>query len=68
MRGHIDGVICSGPVPIDYPFYGSVVRNGKKFNEFVRKGVADANPVYAAGIVVPSLYGFNRKCLVYGNE
>ena len=47
IKGHIDGVICSGPVPIDYPFlWECKSANSKKFNEFVRRGVADANPVY----------------------
>ena len=54
IRGHIDGVICSGPVPMKYPFlWECKSSNSKKFNEFVRKGVAVANPVYAAQV---SLY------------
>ena len=49
IKGHIDGVICSGPVPMSYPFlWECKSANSKKFSEFVRKGVADANPVYAA--------------------
>jgi CRISPR/Cas system-associated exonuclease Cas4 (RecB family) len=57
IRGHIDGVICSGPVPMKYPFlWECKSSNSKKFNEFVRKGVAVANPVYAAQISLYQAY------------
>lgn len=57
IKGHIDGVICSGPVPIGYPFlWENKSANTKKFSEFVRKGVAEANPVYAAQIALYQAY------------
>ena len=57
IKGHIDGVICSGPVPMGYPFlWENKSANTKKFSEFVRKGVAEANPVYAAQIALYQAY------------
>lgn len=57
IKGHIDGVICSGPVPMNYPFlWECKSANSKKFGEFVRKGVAEANPVYAAQIALYQAY------------
>lgn len=57
IRGHIDGVICGGPVPMDYPFlWENKSANSRKFNEFVRKGVAKANSTYAAQIALYQAY------------
>ena len=57
IKGHIEGVICSGPVPMHYPFlWECKSANSKKFSEFVRKGVAEANPVYAAQIALYQAY------------
>ena len=36
IKGHIDGVICGGPVAMDYPFlWECKSANSKKFGEFV---------------------------------
>ena len=57
IKGHIDGVICGGKVPLSYPMlWECKSANSKKFNEFVRKGVANANPVYAAQIALYQAY------------
>ena len=57
VRGHIDGVICSGPVHLAYPMlWECKSASDKKFKEFVRKGVAEANPVYAAQIALYQAY------------
>lgn len=57
IKGHIDGVICSGPVNIGYPMlWECKSANSRKFSEFVRKGVAIANPVYAAQIALYQAY------------
>lgn len=57
IKGHIDGVICGGPVDFDYPcLWECKTANDKKFNEFVRNGVAKANPVYAAQVALYQAY------------
>lgn len=57
VRGHIDGVIVGGPLPIGYPMlWECKSASDKKFNEFVRKGVAIANPVYAAQVALYQAY------------
>jgi len=57
IRGHIDGVICGGPVDIEYPMlWECKSANDKKFKEFVNKGVAVANPVYAAQVALYQTY------------
>ena len=57
VRGHIDGVICGGPLHLSYPMlWECKSASDKKFNEFVRKGVAEANPVYAAQIALYQAY------------
>ena len=57
IKGHIDGVICGGPVKMDYPFlWECKSANSKKFGEFVRKGVTQANPTYAAQLALYQTY------------
>ena len=57
IAGHIDGVICGGPAAISYPcLWESKSANSKKFGEFVRVGVAKANPTYAAQIAIYQAY------------
>lgn len=57
IAGHIDGVVCGGPVAIGYPcLWESKSANAKKFGEFVRVGVAKANPTYAAQIAIYQAY------------
>lgn len=57
IRGHIDGVICGGPTDMDFPcLWECKTANDKKFNDFVRNGVAKANPVYAAQIALYQAY------------
>lgn len=57
VRGHIDGVICGGPLELEYPMlWECKSANDKKFKEFVNKGVSQANPVYAAQIALYQAY------------
>ena len=57
IRGHIDGVLCGGPVEMDYPcLWENKSANDKKFQSFVRHGVAKANPTYATQIALYQTY------------
>jgi len=57
IKGHIDGVICGGPVDMGYPcLWENKSANDKKFREFMMKGVARTNPVYAAQIALYQSY------------
>ena len=59
IKGHIDGVICSGPdaAGLQYPMlWECKSSNDRKFKEFVRVGVAQANKTYAAQIAVYQAY------------
>tara|TARA_R110000803_G_scaffold8287_1_gene26624 strand:- start:847 stop:1638 length:792 start_codon:yes stop_codon:yes gene_type:complete len=57
IKGHIDGVICGGPVELNYPMlWECKSANDKKFKEFTRVGVTKANPTYAAQIAVYQAY------------
>lgn len=57
IRGHIDGVICDGPVAMGYPaLWENKSANDKKFQAFVRMGVAKANPTYATQIALYQTY------------
>tara|TARA_R100000908_G_C3713043_1_gene118882 strand:- start:302 stop:874 length:573 start_codon:yes stop_codon:yes gene_type:complete len=57
VKGHIDGVICSGPEDIKYPMlWECKSANEKSFNEFVRKGVKEVNLVYASQIALYQAY------------
>jgi hypothetical protein len=57
IKGHIDGVICGGPVNMGYPcLWENKSANDKKFREFMMKGVARTNQVYAAQIALYQAY------------
>ena len=57
IRGHIDGVICDGPVTMGYPaLWENKSSNDKRFQAFVRHGVAKANPTYATQIALYQTY------------
>tara|TARA_R100001591_G_scaffold16626_3_gene22971 strand:- start:3304 stop:4086 length:783 start_codon:yes stop_codon:yes gene_type:complete len=57
IRGHIDGVICNGPVTMGYPaLWENKSSNDKRFQSFVRHGVAKANPTYATQIALYQTY------------
>lgn len=57
IRGHIDGVLCGGPVDMAYPaLWENKSANDAKFKAFVRMGVAKANPVYATQIALYQAY------------
>ena len=57
IKGHIDGVICDGPVAMGYPsLWENKSANDNKFKAFVRHGVAKANPTYATQIALYQTY------------
>ncbi len=57
IRGHIDGVLCGGPVAMLYPALWEHKALGQKsWNEVVKKGVTAAKPVYAAQIAMYQAY------------
>ena len=57
IKGHIDGVICGGPVDMGYPcLWENKSSNDKKFREFTMKGMARTNPVYAAQVALYQAY------------
>jgi hypothetical protein len=57
IKGHIDGVICDGPLETQYPMlWECKSANDKKFKEFQNKGVSIANPVYAAQVALYQAY------------
>ena len=57
IRGHIDGVICDGPVAMGYPaLWECKSANDSKFKAFVRHGVAKANPTYATQLALYQTY------------
>jgi len=57
VRGHVDGIITKGPLNLNYPMlWECKSASDKKFKEFVRKGVAVANPVYAAQVALYQAY------------
>jgi hypothetical protein len=57
IKGHIDGVICSGPLDTSYPMlWECKSANDRKFKEFQTKGVTVANPVYAAQVALYQAY------------
>jgi hypothetical protein len=57
IKGHIDGVVCGGPIDMAYPaLWESKSANDSKFKSFVRHGVAKANSVYATQIAFYQSY------------
>jgi CRISPR/Cas system-associated exonuclease Cas4 (RecB family) len=57
IKGHIDGVVCGGPIDMAYPaLWESKSANDSKFKSFVRHGVAKANSVYATQIALYQSY------------
>ena len=57
IRGHIDGVICDGPVAMGYPaLWECKSANDSKFKGFVRHGVEKANKTYATQLALYQTY------------
>ncbi len=57
IRGHIDGVICDGPVAMGYPaLWECKSANDSKFKAFVRHGVEKANKTYATQLALYQTY------------
>ena len=57
IKGHIDGVICGGPVGMGYPsLWECKSANDAKWKAFSRMGVAKANPTYATQVALYQAY------------
>ena len=57
IQGHIDGVLCGGPDCIKYPaLWEAKSMSNKKFNAFVKNGVAKSHPQYAAQVALYQAY------------
>ena len=62
-RGHIDGVICDGPVDMCYPaLWENKSAKDNKWKAFQRMGVAKANPTYATQIALYQAYMELTEC------
>ena len=63
IRGHIDGVICDGPVHMCYPsLWENKSAKDNKWKAFQRMGVAKANPTYATQIALYQAYMELTEC------
>ncbi len=57
IAGHIDGVLCGGPVAMAYPaLWEHKALGPKSWNEVVKKGITVAKPVYAAQLALYQAY------------
>lgn len=57
IKGHIDGVVCDGPVDMGYPaLWECKSANDAKFKAFQRMGVSKANPIYATQVALYQAY------------
>ena len=57
IKGHIDGVVCDGPVDMGYPaLWECKSANDAKFKAFQRMGVSKANPIYATQVAIYQAY------------
>lgn len=56
-RGHVDGIIHGGPLPLQYPLIWECKSlNNKSWNETVKKGLKLSKPIYAAQIAIDQAY------------
>ena len=63
IKGHIDGVICDGPVDMCYPaLWENKSAKDNKWKSFQRMGVAKANPTYATQIALYQAYMELTEC------
>lgn len=57
FKGHVDGVIRSGPTEFEYPaLWENKVLGAKGFNQLCKHGVAKAYPKYAAQVATYQAY------------
>jgi hypothetical protein len=64
MKGHIDGVLVSGPDVMAYPaLWENKALNNKGFNELVSKGCKIAKPLYYAQVQIYMAYMGLERCL-----
>lgn len=57
FKGHIDGCLVAGPVPIEYPaLWENKALGVSSWNDTVKRGVAKSKPVYAAQIALYQAY------------
>lgn len=65
FRGHIDGVIVSGPdIGTDWPaLWESKALNAKSWNDLVKRGLALSKPFYSAQVQIYMAYMELDRCL-----
>src|SRR5690606_22105220 len=57
FKGHIDGCLVAGPVPIAYPaLWETKALGAASWKDVVKKGVVLAKPIYAAQIALYQAY------------
>ncbi|MFO7853936.1 MAG: hypothetical protein R6V44_01680 [Paracoccaceae bacterium] len=57
FRGHVDGVLVSGPVAMDYPaLWENKALGAASWKDVVRRGIGLARPVYAAQVALYQAY------------
>jgi hypothetical protein len=56
-KGHIDGILRSGPIPMEYPaLWEAKALNEKGWQDIKKRGLAIAKPVYAAQVAIDQAY------------
>lgn len=56
-KGHLDGILRSGPVPMEYPcVWEAKALNEKGWQDVKKRGLVIAKPVYAAQIAIDQAY------------
>lgn len=56
-KGHLDGIVRGGPIPMEYPaMWECKALNDKGWQEVKKKGLAIAKPTYAAQVALDQAY------------
>src|SRR6185312_8039641 len=56
-KGHVDGILYGGPIPMQYPaIWECKALNEKGWQDVKKRGVALAKPIYAAQIAINQAY------------
>lgn len=56
-KGHLDGILRSGPIPMQYPcLWEAKALNEKGWQDVKKRGLAIAKPLYAAQVAIDQAY------------
>jgi hypothetical protein len=56
-KGHLDGILRSGPIPMEYPaLWECKALNEKGWQDVKKRGLAIAKPIYAAQVAIDQAY------------